>query len=589
MRQSTVLSSPVLPSALLAIVVSACGGAPDALAPPEIDAQALEPAVAALLAERSAAVESAPSAAAWGELGIAFDVHAMVPEALGCYREAVRLAPEEFRWAYFLGLALRIDAQAAALEQLERAARLREGHAPLHFHLGHGALQLERLDEAEVAFTRALELDPDLTAAHLGLAKVALGRDEPALAREHLARAHQGTLRSDEVHGLAAEVARRLGEEAEAARHAEGAGARADREPVADPERDHLGWAHGRSLRWRRAQSERHLRRGEPGAALAIWTEALRAEPDSARLWEAQAHCQETAGLGDGALESYRKALELEPGEARTHLALGNLLAGRGDGEAAVASIERALELEPTLHAAANMLGLLLVERGEAERGIELLAESAAAMPDQPDATFNLAMGHKGLGRTVEAVEVFDALLEAHPTFSRARYERGVLHGSAGSLELAVADFERVLAEQPDLASAYTSLARAQADLGDFAASATTLRTGAARIPMDPYTRGQLAWLLATCPDEAVRDGAEAVRIGRWLCEGTRYLDPNALQILAGALAEAGEFAEAAETAEKAIAEARKMDGNPLLDEFVGKLEAHLSRYREGRAVRSDS
>ena len=37
------------------------------------------------------------------------------------------------------------------------------------------------------------------------------------------------------------------------------------------------------------------------------------------------------------------------------------------------------------------------------------------------------------------------------------------------------------------------------------------------------------------------------------------------------------------------IAEARKMDGNPLLDGFVEKVQAHLARYRAGQAVRSGS
>ncbi|MAF65536.1 MAG: hypothetical protein CMJ84_07745 [Planctomycetes bacterium] len=574
----------------LVTVLFGCGGAPAGPRPPAVEAQALEPAVAALVAERGAAVEAAPeAAAAWGELGIAFDVHAMLPEAVACYREAARLAPEEFRWAYFLGLALRVGDQAAALDQLEAAAGLRDGHAPLYFHLGHGALQLERLDSARTAFARAVELDSSLPAAHLGLAKVALGRDEPQAARAHIARAHGGTLRTGEAHGLSAEVARRLGETEEAARQAELAGAAPGHEPVADPERDHLGWVHGRSLRWRRAQSERYLRRGEPEAALAIWTEALATEPNSARLWEAQALCQQTAGHADGAQESYRKAVELEPEAARMHLALGNLLAQRGDLQGGIASVERALEIDGGLHEAANMLGVLLLEAGEAERGLELLSSSSRALPSSPDAAFNLAMGYKGLDRVAEAEATLDALLALQPDFSRALYERGILRGSGGRLAEAIEDFERVVAEEPQLSAAYTSLARAQADLGRFAASAATLRAGVARVRMDPFTRGQLAWLLATCPDEAVRDGTEAVRLGRWLCEGTRYLDPNALQILAGALAEVGEFSEAIETAEKAIAEARKMDGNPLLAEFVAKVEAHLAQYRAGRAVRSDS
>jgi tetratricopeptide (TPR) repeat protein len=579
-----------LPLSLVLALAVGCGGTPAGPQAPLVEEGTLEPAVEALLGERRRAVQEAPnSPVAWGELGIAFDVHAMLAEAVACYREAARLAPEEFRWAYFLGLGLRIGDQAAALEQLARAVGLREGHAPLHHHLGHGALQLERFESAEASFQRAVNLDPSLVAAHLGLAKVALGRDDPALAQEHLARALEGTVRTDEVHWLAAEAARRLGDEQAAADHAERAGSTPGHEPLPDAERDGLGWVHGRSLRWRRAKSDGHLRRGDPKGALAVWTEALATEPESARLWEAQAICQQAAGLLDGALESYREAIELDPEAPRMHLALGNLLGQNGDAQGGVEAIERALALDPDLHVAGNMLGVMLLELGQSQRGLELLESTSQALPDSPDASFNLAMGYKGLDRLAEAEATFGELLERWPDFSRARYERGVLRGSDGRLEEALEDFERVVADAPQLSSAYTSLARAQADLGRYAASAATLRKGATHIRMDPFTRGQLAWLLATCPEEEVRDGEEALKISRWLCDGTRYKDPNALQILAGALAEVGEFEEAIEMAEKAVAEARKMEGNPLLVGFVEKVQAHLARYRAGQAVRSDS
>ena len=64
-------------------------------------------------------------------------------------------------------------------------------------------------------------------------------------------------------------------------------------------------------------------------------------------------------------------------------------------------------------------------------------------------------------------------------------------------------------------------------------------------------TMNSLAWLLATCPDERVRDGAKAVR----LSEQALRPDPNnanKLDTLAAALAAAGRFRDAVSTQEKA-------------------------------------
>src|SRR5262249_15337709 len=56
-----------------------------------------------------------------------------------------------------------------------------------------------------------------------------------------------------------------------------------------------------------------------------------------------------------------------------------------------------------------------------------------------------------------------------------------------------------------------------------------------------------LAWLLATCPDESVRDGERAVELARRACELSDWKDPGCLDTLAGGYAEAGDLARAVE------------------------------------------
>ena len=75
--------------------------------------------------------------------------------------------------------------------------------------------------------------------------------------------------------------------------------------------------------------------------------------------------------------------------------------------------------------------------------------------------------------------------------------------------------------------------------------------------PRNAALRNKLAWMLATCPEASVRDGAEALEIARLLVEGSGRREPQNLDTLAAAYAEAGRFGKAVAAAEEASALAR--------------------------------
>jgi tetratricopeptide (TPR) repeat protein len=96
--------------------------------------------------------------------------------------------------------------------------------------------------------------------------------------------------------------------------------------------------------------------------------------------------------------------------------------------------------------------------------------------------------------------------------------------------------------------------------------------------PDDPTILNQLAWLLATCPDQAVRNGREALAMALDLCGTEGAQNPNYLRTLCAAYAETGQFSRAVQTAQTALKLARDEADLKLMD----SLETLLKYYQEG-------
>lgn len=93
----------------------------------------------------------------------------------------------------------------------------------------------------------------------------------------------------------------------------------------------------------------------------------------------------------------------------------------------------------------------------------------------------------------------------------------------------------------------------------------------------------QLAWILATCPDDTIRNGTDALKFARVAQRNSKTSTPLLLDVVAASLAEAGEFEEAVNTAWKAM-ELYKQAGSEKQAEEVSK---RMEMYLAGRAYRT--
>ena len=129
-------------------------------------------------------------------------------------------------------------------------------------------------------------------------------------------------------------------------------------------------------------------------------------------------------------------------------------------------------------------------------------------------------------------------------------------------------------------ADVYTALADIHTEDGRLDAAVSRYHDALRLNPAHLSAANNLAWLLATTPDERLRNPAEAVRRAEGMIEGGRAEHPALLDTLAASYASAGRFDDATRTAQRALALATA-NAEP---ELAAEIRRHMALYRSGRA-----
>ena len=154
-----------------------------------------------------------------------------------------------------------------------------------------------------------------------------------------------------------------------------------------------------------------------------------------------------------------------------------------------------------------------------------------------------------------------------------------------GDVEAAVRYFRRAVELQPASAAAHADLGTALVVEGNDFAAVAELREALRLDGQLLAAANQLAWVLATSPDDRARNGADAVALAESFCRATESKQPRLLDTLAAAYAETGQYGKAVETAERAIALARERN-QPAV---AASIDSRVGLYRDGKPFRESS
>ena len=122
----------------------------------------------------------------------------------------------------------------------------------------------------------------------------------------------------------------------------------------------------------------------------------------------------------------------------------------------------------------------------------------------------------------------------------------------------------------------------------DYAAAVSDLEAAVAIDPENAVALNRLAWIEATCPQPAIRNGARAVENARKACKLTDSHNPEYLSTLAAALAEQGEYSRAADFERDALRLVTRSPETGLTAD-VQRMRQQLQLEEQGRAYRDHS
>ena len=197
-------------------------------------------------------------------------------------------------------------------------------------------------------------------------------------------------------------------------------------------------------------------------------------------------------------------------------------------------------------------IGPSLAGSGELEQAALHFERAASLQPDRADAVRGLARARGRQQRGTDAIAAWSEAVRREPNdaASRAALAEALLQQKR--VAEGVAQLREALRLQPELSAANRGTIWAN----------------------------NLAWILATHPDPALRNGAEAVYWAKQVCDADGSADPATLDTLAAALAESGRFDEAIQTAQRMLERAAKQP------EMVAVARSRLEQFRASEPVR---
>jgi len=209
---------------------------------------------------------------------------------------------------------------------------------------------------------------------------------------------------------------------------------------------------------------------------------------------------------------------------------------------------------------------------------VTLTVKRSQVRPEDGETHNNLGMILFQEGRVAEAISHLEQAVRLRPEYAQGHHTLGKALALAGRVPEAIGHLEQALRLQPN-AFTHFELGKIRLEQGTMPEAVAHYRKALELDPQMVSALNDLAWILTTETNGAIRSVDEAVRRAEQACELTTNTMASYLDTLGVAYSESGRFNDAVQASQRAAALARAA-GNTKL---AARIESRLEHYREGR------
>jgi tetratricopeptide (TPR) repeat protein len=337
------------------------------------------------------------------------------------------------------------------------------------------------------------------------------------------------------------------------------------------------------------ALAELYIQSGDSEKAVAALQKLLAQDSDNPNLLAELAKALTDLKKYDEALKYCDDVIKQAPRATQGYNLRARVKMMKDDIPGAMKDLDEALAINGNDPQALLLRSNLNASQGNDEQAKADLDKLIKQMPDLPQAIQLRSMIAAGKKRWGEAIADMQTLLQTDPTNARFRIQlAGYYVGDSRprkAIELLTQVIDAIRDDndadsREDKADALRARGDALLSVGRHADAVKDYDEAVKIDPTDTGVLNNLAWVLATSPDDAVRSGERSIEMGLKACELTKYQKPHILSTLAAGYAEKGDW----ENAKKWSAKAVEMGAKD--DDVDQQLKKELESYKQQKPWR---
>ncbi|MCA9174751.1 MAG: tetratricopeptide repeat protein [Planctomycetales bacterium] len=249
----------------------------------------------------------------------------------------------------------------------------------------------------------------------------------------------------------------------------------------------------------------------------------------------------------------YDELIKATPTDANLFLARANVYSARGESDKAVADYRQAIKLDDQYEAAYVSLAEAQMRLADYDGVMQTVASVMKLDPENPTYFVLRGVAYRHQEKLDNAIAEFTEALKRKPDHAPALSSRGFMYYLKRDYTNAVKDFDAWVKVDPQNAMALNNRGYNRQFAGDFVGALQDYDKAIEIAPQFALAFQNKAWLLATCPDDKIRNGNAAFEAASKACVMRSYKVPEDLKALAAAYAELKDFKHAIEFQQRVV------------------------------------